>query len=207
MESVVAFLLSYFTNLRYLGIFSILFLCGLGLPIPEDITIIASGYLSYIGELELFPSFVVCMSGVLVGDFTIYLIGRFFGLKITQKKLFKKIFTEERITRATHFSQRYGGKTIFFARFLPGLRAPIYLTAGFVKLSIVKFIILDSLAALISVPLILYVAHYFGEEIKSTIYVISHAKNWGAIILVATIVIFYLTRKFRKRGGQKVNAL
>jgi membrane protein DedA with SNARE-associated domain len=207
LESVVTFLLSYFTNLRYLGIFSILFLCGLGLPIPEDITIIASGYLSYIGELELFPSFVVCMSGVLVGDFTIYCIGRFFGLRITQKKIFKKIFTDERINRATHFSQKYGGKTIFFARFLPGLRAPIYLTAGFIKVSILKFLILDSLAALVSVPFILYVAHYFGEEIKSAITVISHAKNWAAIILVLVVVAFMLTKKWRKHAAQKMNAL
>ncbi|MFH1727600.1 MAG: DedA family protein [Pseudomonadota bacterium] len=199
MEFLLDYLLNLFSNFGYLGIFAVLFLCGLGLPIPEDITIFTAGYLSFTGRINLFPAFLVCMSGVLLGDLTIYTIGRIGGSALIEKKFFQRIFTTKRLNKAISFSMKYGGKTVFFARFLPGLRAPIYLTAGFIKLNIFKFIILDLCAAIISVPLILFISYHFGAEIDQALEAISKMKNVGIFIVLFVVIAFIIIHKVKKK--------
>src|SRR5262249_30543481 len=61
----------------YLWLGGILLLCGLGLPIPEDISLIAAGYFSWKGVLEVNRAFAVCFAAVLAGDSLAFFMGRF----------------------------------------------------------------------------------------------------------------------------------
>ena len=60
----------------YLWLGGILLLCGLGLPIPEDISLIAAGYFSWKGVLNVHKAFAVCLAAVLGGDTMAFLMGR-----------------------------------------------------------------------------------------------------------------------------------
>ena len=60
----------------YAVIGGVLFACGLGLPIPEDITIIAAGILVALHKISAVGAFVVCMLGVLCGDAVLFFAGR-----------------------------------------------------------------------------------------------------------------------------------
>ena len=62
--------------------------------------------------------------------------------------------------------QRFGDKVIFMARFMPGLRTPIFMTCGIYQVSFWKFLTLDGIAALISVPVWVYVGVIFGENLE-----------------------------------------
>src|SRR6186997_903293 len=59
----------------YLWLGGILLLCGLGLPIPEDISLIAAGYFSWKGVLNVHKAFLVCLAAVLGGDTMAFLMG------------------------------------------------------------------------------------------------------------------------------------
>lgn len=196
------FVLGCFEQIGYIGIFIILLLCGLGLPIPEDITLLAGGYLTYLGRLKLFPTIVVSMIGVLSGDLIIFFLGRKWGELSKDHKIMRKFITPERLKKANHYFTKYGGKTIFFARFLPGIRAATFLTAGFVKMSRLKFFMLDFLASLISVPLVVYLANWFGFEIDYLIEVIRKTKLWLALIVIC-IVTYFLTRYFINKSRKQ----
>ena len=79
----------------YLWLTTILLLCGLGLPIPEDISLIAAGYFSYKGVLDINTAFAVCFAAVLAGDTLAFLLGRFFGRRVLASPFARRYFTPQ----------------------------------------------------------------------------------------------------------------
>ena len=70
---------AYLAEFTYAGIFLLLFLCGLGLPVPEDIPILVSGYLSHLGTIRPWPALAVNLAGILLGDLMIFSFGYWMG--------------------------------------------------------------------------------------------------------------------------------
>lgn len=172
----------YLTEFTYAGIFLILLLCGLGLPIPEDITIIASGYLAYLGLIDPWAALGVNMAGVLAGDLFIFSMGYWIGPGVATKPLLKRMVNPRRMEKVQGFFLRHGKKTIFFGRFLSGLRAPTFLAAGITRMSPLQFLAMDGSAALLSVPILLFAAFYFGEQIDTLRALIGNMKTAALLI-------------------------
>jgi membrane protein DedA with SNARE-associated domain len=159
------FLTPYGTHSYYV-MFAILIACGFGFPMPEDIVLITGGMLASRGITDTSTVIAVCMAGVLCGDSAVFLIGRKFGPALKTKKLFRRIISPKVDKRVDSIIQKYGDKVIFMARFMPGLRTPIFMTCGIYQVSFWKFLTLDGLAALISVPVWVYVGVIFGENLE-----------------------------------------
>ncbi len=176
----------------YALILFVLFVCGLGVPIPEDITLISAGILASMKQISLIGAFICCFTGVLMGDTLLFVIGYHYGRKVFKWPLFKTFFTPERIVKAEGIVHKHAKKISFMARFMPGLRAPIFLTSGILKVPFRIFIVQDGLAALISVPVWVYLGFWFGENIDD---VIKLAKDIqfviGSIVLVVGLFFIY----------------
>lgn len=156
---------AFFTQYGYIAVFSVLVACGFGVPIPEDITLVTGGVISGLGYANVHIMCFVGMAGVLVGDGLMFAAGRYFGPRILQFKPIARIMTPQRYTQVQEKFDRYGNRVLFVARFLPGLRTPIYITAGISrKVSYLRFLIMDGLAAGISVPVWIYLGHYGAEN-------------------------------------------
>ena len=177
----------------YSVILGVLFLCGLGLPIPEDITLIAAGFLSSNGNISFEGAMGVGFFGVLVGDTLLYCIGRNFGGRVFKWPGFRRVFTEARILKAETRIRAHGRTICFWARFLPGLRAPIYLTVGVMKVGFWSFFLLDGFAALISVPVWIYLGYLFGNNLDEAFRIASDIQM--AIIVVVLVVAAYFGRR------------
>ena len=159
-------LIEFFTNYGYFAVFSILILCGFGLPVPEDISLVAGGVISAIGDTNVHIMFAVGMAGVLIGDTTIFLIGHNYGNRALNNKWISKIITPHRFERVQEKFEKYGKSVVFVARFMPGLRMPIYFTAGMTnKVGLVRFFLMDFFAAIISVPVWVYLGYYGAANI------------------------------------------
>ncbi|MBX9767376.1 MAG: DedA family protein [Bdellovibrionales bacterium] len=177
----------------YAVIFGVLFFCGLGLPIPEDITLIAAGFLSSSGNISFEGAMAVGFFGVLVGDTILYCIGRNFGRRVFTWPGFRRIFTEARILKAETRIRAHGRTICFWARFLPGLRAPIYLTVGVMKVGFFNFFLLDGLAALISVPVWIFLGNFFGNNLDEAFRI---AHDIQMVILgIVLVACLYFGRK------------
>jgi membrane protein DedA with SNARE-associated domain len=191
-------LLSQLTTHVYAKLAGILLLCGLGLPIPEDISLISAGYLAHLGKVELHPVFAVCFAAVLGGDTIAFLLGRMFGTRILASRLGRRYFNPRRQRRVRAYFRVYGSKVVFIARFLPGLRFSIFLSAGMLRVRPVIFIVYDSLAALLSVPFLVYSAWYFGDQIDHVI-VWAKRSEYGILAIVAVVLIYVGIKIYRKR--------
>jgi membrane protein DedA with SNARE-associated domain len=196
-------LLGLLTSHIYAKLAGILLLCGLGLPIPEDISLICAGYLAHLGTVELHSIFIVCFAAVLGGDTLAFTVGRKFGTKILASRFGRRYFTPRRQRRVRAYFRSYGSKVIFVARFLPGLRFSIFLSAGMLHVRPYVFIVYDALAALLSVPFLVYMAWFFGDRIDQVIKW-ARRSEYGILALVGVLVLYLVIKIIRKQRSRPV---
>jgi membrane protein DedA with SNARE-associated domain len=203
-SKVFIFLIGLSGFQAYAIILAVLFACGLGIPIPEDITLFAAGFLAFKGRISLTGAILVGIIGVLVGDTFLYSIGRIFGRRVFTWPYFRRIFTASRIERAENRIQKRGKIICFTARFIPGLRAPIYLTSGVLRVPISVFLGMDALAASISVPVWVCLAYFLGDKIEMLFALAEKAKIavFGSLIVLVILYLIFLkiqkSRQLRK---------
>ena len=116
MERLFVYLTDLSSGVAYFIILGILLACGLGFPLPEDIPLIATGYLVWDGTLDWFWALVVTMTGVLVGDSILFYFGRSLGLKLLGEK--SPLFSPRKVRRTRAYFRKYGD-TIFLPITLP----------------------------------------------------------------------------------------
>jgi membrane protein DedA with SNARE-associated domain len=194
-------ILAQLTTHVYAKLAGILLLCGLGLPIPEDVSLISAGYLAHLGTVHLHGVFLVCFAAVLGGDTLAFAIGRFFGTRILATRFGQRYFSPRRQLRVRAYFRKYGSKVVFIARFLPGLRFSIFLSAGMLHVRPYVFIVYDSLAALLSVPFLVYLAYYFGDKIDHVI-VWARRSEYGILVIVAVVLAVVTIKFLRKRRAR-----
>jgi membrane protein DedA with SNARE-associated domain len=157
-------LVTIFAHNGYLAVFAALLLCGAGIPIPEDITLVAGGVIAGLGYANVHVMAVVTMAGVLIGDVGMFLLGKHFGEHMLKWRPIALLMPPRRYAKMQDKFERYGNRLMFFARFLPGMRTAVYITAGATRrVTFTRFFLLDGLAALISVPFWVYLG-YFGAN-------------------------------------------
>ncbi len=171
----------------YLVVLGLLLLSGFGLPIPEDIPLILAGYLGYYGYADPWGLFPLTFLAVVGADVMVFVLGRRYGHHVPKLPMMRRFLTEKRLARTERLLHQHGGKFMFAARFLPGLRAPAIFTAGNFKLPYWKFLLYDGGAAMLSVPLILGFAYYFADRLEQVrVWVANGEKGAIALIVLAT---------------------
>lgn len=199
-------LLTPYGTFSYVVMFGILLACGFGLPMPEDIILISGGILSSRGITDVYVVNVICLAGVLIGDGTIFLLGRFFGQSIKSHRFFRRIVSEKNDARVAGIIQKYGDKVIFMARFMPGLRTPTFLTCGTYRVKPWKFFLLDGCAALISVPVWIHVGFLFGQNLEELEKMVKKMQTGLYVTLFSAIVLFILFKVIKKKTMDKIEA-
>ena len=148
----------------------------------------------------------VCFAGVLMGDASMYTIGRIFGYRILQIKFMRRFITPERFESVQKQFEKYGIWVLFAARFMPGLRSPIFMAAGMSqRVPFAHFIIMDGLAALISVPVWVFIAYYCAESLEDLIKNINSAQSVMHYVILAIVLIsiFIVTKSYIKKKAKK----
>jgi membrane protein DedA with SNARE-associated domain len=195
-------LVSYSEPFIYAGLLLILFACGLGLPVPEEITLLGGGFLAQLGLIRIYPTIAILFIGVLSGDMVLFSIGRKWGHGIITHRHIRKVFTERRLERVRQFFRDHGNKTIFIARFISGFRVAAFLAAGTMGMKPAKFFFLDFLAALIMIPLIMGLGYFFSSQMEwltSLFTQIDFLLKILAVLLGLAAFGYYLWWKYSKK--------
>ena len=174
------------TPSSYVAIVLVLVLTGSGLPIPEEVPIIAAGILSANGTLDPLAAFLCCLCGAIVGDCVMYWIGYHFGRGVLRDhRWWARFVTPQREAQIEVKFRRHGLKVFFLARFLVGLRSPVYLTAGILRVSFKRFFLIDLICATSVVGTFFGLTYLFGQ----------HITNWirNAEVLLTVVVVIVVT--------------
>lgn len=202
-SEVLDFLISFFTDYGYMAVFGILILCGFGLPVPEDITLVSGGVIAGLDLANPHTMVIVGLAGVLIGDSTMFIAGRVFGYRIQRIRTFRKILSPRRFSHIQRKFKQYGLSLLFIARFLPGLRSPIFLVAGMSRrIPYLTFLLIDGFAAIISVPVWIYLGYFFADNLDLLMQYVKDVQTmiYAALFLVfAVVLIIYLKKRFHSK--------
>jgi membrane protein DedA with SNARE-associated domain len=202
MEMLLENLLQYSGMAPYLIVLGLLLACGFGLPMPEDIVLFSAGMMAYYQAADVYIMLLVCFSGVMAGDSCVFLIGSRYGHRVTRLPFVQRVLPPERLKRVAEKLHRQGPKVIFAARFLPGLRTPIFFSAGTLHLPFRTFFLYDGAAALISVPTIVYATFFFGSHVDRVIQIVKKLQ-FGVVATIALIVGILLLKYWLTKRREK----
>jgi membrane protein DedA with SNARE-associated domain len=192
---------SLLTDASYLWVIIFLILTGCGLPIPEEVGIIAAGVWAADGAVNFWLGLSACLFGCIVGDSVMYFIGYRFGKSVLREHpLFVGFHTPEREKQIESLIRHRGAAVLFGARFLVGVRGPVYLTAGILHFPYRRFLIIDLICATVVVSLFYSLAWIFGKDIIMWIRTAERGLTVAvAVALLLLALFFWLHQRRSKR--------
>lgn len=210
LERLVDLLAGHGLHAGYVAVFTVLLLCGFGLPMPEDVVLATGGVLAWLARgrpvhtfAEMFrdPGLLtmigVGLAGILVGDSIIFLAGRRFGHRVADFRPLRRIITPAKLQRVEQELRVKGNVIVLLARFLPGLRTPTFFVVGHARLPYWEFFLFDGVAALVSAPLWVCLGFWFGSDIQEAA---RHAKEFSHyIVMAAVLVLAVLILRWRRQ--------
>jgi membrane protein DedA with SNARE-associated domain len=170
------------------------------IPIPSEIIMPFSGFLSSTGRLD---PFLVTLSGSLgnvVGSVLTYYLGIMAGRKFILKYGKYILFRKEHLEITENLFRRYGDKISFAGRLLPGIRTYVSLPAGIGKTDFKKFVMYSFAGSLIWNSMLLYVGMNLGRNWKN-IDKYSVYLDIAAVLSVAVFIVWFVYKTKRKSNA------
>ena len=188
----------------YFALFGLLFSCGLGVPVPEDIPLVIAGVLISQGKMHFAIAAVCAWCGIIGGDIALYHLGKFFGLEIKRVPIIGHHISTKRIDYLHRKFERYGIGVVAVGRMFAGIRGTMVFVAGTIRFTLWKFIIVDGLAAMVSGGLFLMLGYWFGNNREELEKHVKEGKHWTLIVCAALAVALavWIYMHQRKRGGR-----
>lgn len=173
-------------------IFLTLLVSGLGVPIPEDVPLIAAGILADHGGLPVPIASLACGVFVLSRDSIVFTLGYRYGANVLENRWASRIVKPEQLHRAEAYLEKHGALVVFIGRFVPGFRAAIFFAAGASKVRPLVFIVTDALAALISLPFFIWIGFKFSQNMDRIQQAVSQfrAVSIGIIVLIVGVAVW-----------------
>ena len=188
----------FIEQFTYLGIFAVLFLGGLGAPIPEELPILAAGALAHEGYMRWWVALPVCLAGVLSGDSVLYWVGYHWGERILEWSIVRRVLTPAREHVLIDAYRRHAAKTVFTARHVMGLRAAAFLTAGIARVPFWTFILVDTAAALLGVPTGFTLAYLFTDQVDEILRDVRRVERWLTLLALVALAAWIGVLAWRK---------
>jgi membrane protein DedA with SNARE-associated domain len=189
----------------YFGVALVLFVAGLGVPIPEDIPLIFGGVLAGRDPpiINVWVHFAVSMTFILIGDSCLYYIGRRWARSPVPEGRAARVLNPARKAQVEAYFAKYGMWTVFFGRFVAGIRGAVFLSAGVSGFSYARFLLMDTLAALLTVPIWIWLGMKWGENWEAFLDVFKKGQIWVlAAVAAAAVGGFIYWRIKRRRAAQ-----
>ena len=193
----------FLNHFPYFGIFLLLILGGMGLPFPEDTTLILSGFLIAHDVMKPFPAFIVIYPSLLMTDFFLYLIGKKYGRMLVEHKRFRRIISSDRLSKLEEKFKKRDVWVVLVGRHLLGLRAQIFLTAGVMRMSLIKFLIADAATALFTIALMGGIGYAGGNSILILKKDVTRIEHMAMVVFAILLAGWFVFKYFKGDGRSK----
>ena len=174
-------------------LFLIVFLESAGVWVPGETALVAAGVLASRGHFWITEVIVLAALGAILGDNVGYWIGRVYGRKLFLR--FRRL--EVMLPRAERFFRRHGGKAVFFARFIAGLRVTGAWMAGISHMRWWRFLFWNALGGIAWATGVGLVAFYLGRAAADL--VSEYGLIGGGAAVGLAVVIFLGIHFWRRR--------
>jgi undecaprenyl-diphosphatase len=182
-------ILSLIGQYGYLIIFFGVMLESVGIPLPGETILIAAGFLVHQGTLGPGATVVSGISGTILGNHIGYWVGLEGGRSFVLRWGHYVGVTSERLGSVERFFTEHGGKAVFLARFVPGLRAFGALVAGIGRMPLKTFLFYNVLAGAVWATASVLIGYLFSGSLDLI-------EAWFGLVSVVLVLLLILTLIF-----------
>jgi membrane-associated protein len=148
--------------------------------LPGDSLLFAAGSFAGLGALSLWPLLLLLCAAAILGDSLNYAIGAYLGPRVFHFPR-SRFFNPDHLKRTHDFYEKYGGKTIIVARFVPIIRTFAPFVAGIGAMSYGRFLAYNVAGGLLWVPVCVFAGYFFGNLPMVR-------KNFSLVILAIVVI-------------------
>jgi membrane protein DedA with SNARE-associated domain len=159
-------LITWLAEHGYPIIFLMLLGSGFGVPVPEDVPLIAAGVLADHGGMSVPMAALACGGFVLARDTFVFTIGYRYGTAVLENRWASRVVSPDRLKRVQKYLEERGAIVVFIGRFVPGFRVAIFFAAGASKVKPGVFLLTDTLAAVLSLPFFIWIGYAFSQNLE-----------------------------------------
>lgn len=186
--------LNWITQYAYWGIFSLLMLGIVGLPVPDETLLTFSGYLIFKGQLHFAPTLFAAFLGSICGITLSYGLGLIVGLALINKFGFFIHLTPENLARVHYWFGRFGKWTLMIGYFIPGVRHVTAVVAGASKLSWPVFALFAYSGGFLWSAIFIVLGYFLGEKWAAMSAEVQHYFLVGSATIVGIALLYFLAR-------------
>ena len=186
-------------DFSYAGVFFLMTVDSLNIPIPSEVVLAFTGFLVGRGEMNMHLSVLVAGLGGLFGSLVSYAIAYLGGRPLIERYGKYLLIHRRDVDGAEKWLERHGELIFFFGRFIPVIRTFISLPAGILRARLVPFALYTFFGTVVWSYIFIALGTYFGER-WSIIEPITARFQWVVIGMLAMAVVWYLHRHVKKRG-------
>ncbi|BBD71710.1 DedA family protein [Sulfodiicoccus acidiphilus] len=186
---------------NYVGLFILMLLEGMSLPVPSEIVMPLAGAFSRDGFMSLWAVVAVGTMGSLLGSLVDYYIALYAGKAVIRRYGRFLHLNERRIDRVQSWFNKYGVAAVFFMKFVPGFRALISFPAGFGRMKIGKFTLATLGGHVIWDTVLASIGYVYASSWNMLIYLMDKYLNYIAIFLAAGLMMYFVFLLLRTRKG------
>jgi len=184
----------------YLILFAVVF-CETGLVVtpilPGDSLLFAAGAVAGLGWLDPTLLFLLLSAAAIAGDTVNYWIGAYVGPRAFSGEI--RFLKKEYLDRTHRFYEKYGGKTIILARFVPIIRTFAPFVAGIGTMNYPRFLVYNVAGGVAWVAVFVYAGYFLGERLKERFSLVILA-----IVVVSVLPIIVEWLRARRKGPVEV---
>lgn len=198
----------------YVGLFCIVFAetgLALGFFLPGDSLLVVAGLFAATGKLNVALLIGLLFVAAVVGDAVGYYTGSRLGPRLFKKKK-SLLFRPSHLQKAHSFYEKYGGKTIVIARFVPIVRTFAPIVAGAADMPYRRFVVFNVFGGLLWVTTMVLSGYFLGSLMKSKFGIdLDEHIEWVVIVVVALSLIppvieYFKSRREKARAADTRNA-
>ncbi len=191
---------NHFTTHGYWTLALTLLLENAGIPLPGETMLLFASFLAYQHhELNLAMIILVGTAACTLGDNLGYWIGFHGGRPLLHR--YQKFFrvSDAKIARGEKLFERFGPATVFFARFVFGMRVIVGPLAGVLRMQWRRFVLYNFLGAAVWVSVIASVGYLFGQHWHRLLRIVGRANI--VVFLAAAAIVIFLWWRYRRKSG------
>jgi len=200
-DALKAWLLALPVYQVYATVFFYMFLESVVVVIPSEVLMVLSGYMVYIGKLNLILVIAISALGNVAGSLVLFWAARVLN-RHRVVNLILKVAKKEQLNRAERFFKQRGRVAVFLAQLVPGIRTLISLPAGFFGMPLLPFVLYTYTGAFLWNSIWIGLSYRFGGATEWVLRVLSGYQHWVYAGLGATAVLitaYYLVKWLASR--------
>ena len=160
---------------------------GFGVPIPEDIPLLLTGFLCDRKGLPVWEYALFCYVAVITRDTFVFTLGKRLPERWLEKPLLRRILPPKRRKQVEGWFREKGWRMAFAGRFMPGIRVLVFFVAGRSGLTYRTFLLADGIAGLISIPVLVVLGYFFSHQLPA---IQERVHGIQTIVLVVLVLYF-----------------